>query len=83
MGSVDSLKQAVQELQRDITLRRSLTKDLTINDLKTKISQTEELLDVHLSTIEEKQPSLEQVILLINHVCEVDVDNCESSWELM
>jgi hypothetical protein len=61
MGSVDSLKQAVQELQRDITLRRSLTKDLTINDLKTKISQTEELLDVHFSTIEEKQPGLEQV----------------------
>ncbi|XP_060584002.1 RING finger protein 207-like [Ruditapes philippinarum] len=60
MGSVDSLKQAVQELQRDITLRRSLTKDLTINDLKTKISQTEELLDVHFSTIEEKQPGLEQ-----------------------
>ncbi|XP_045161431.2 RING finger protein 207-like [Mercenaria mercenaria] len=60
MGSVDSLKQAVQELQRDITLRRSLTKDLTISDLKTKITQTEELLDVHMSSIEEKQPGLEQ-----------------------
>lgn len=60
MVSVDSLKQAVQELQRDITLRRSLTKDVTVTDLKSKISETEELLDVHLSTVEGKQPNLEE-----------------------
>lgn len=61
MSSVDNLKQSVQELQRDITLRRSLTKDVTVADLKSKITQTEELLDVHMSTIEGKQPGLEQV----------------------
>lgn len=61
MSSVDILKQSVQELQRDITLRRSLTKDVTVADLKSKITQTEESLDVHMSTIEGKQPGLEQV----------------------
>ncbi|KAL4217956.1 hypothetical protein ACF0H5_022695 [Mactra antiquata] len=60
MAHVDKLKQSVQELQRDITLRRSLTKDLTVCDLKTKISEVEERLDCHLSTMEGKQSDLEK-----------------------
>lgn len=60
MHMVQGLKQSVQELQRDITLRRSLMKDLTIIDLKAKISETEELLSVHRTVMEEKQVGLEK-----------------------
>jgi len=61
MGITDNLKQSVQELQRDITLRRSLTREVTVNELKTRISSTEERLEKHYTIMEAKQPNLEQV----------------------
>jgi len=61
MHRVDQLKQSVQELQRDITLRRSLTREVTVNQLKSSILSTEEQLEEHLSSVEGKQPGLEKV----------------------
>lgn len=61
MGTTDSLKQSVQELQRDITLRRSLTREITVNELKTRILNTEESLEKHYANTEAKQPNLEKV----------------------
>lgn len=61
MGETDRLKQSVQELQRDITLRRSLTREMTVNELKSRIISTEEKLEKHYANMEAKQPSLEKV----------------------
>ncbi|KAH3826960.1 RING finger protein 207-like [Dreissena polymorpha] len=60
MITVNRMKQCVQELQRDITLRRSLARELTVSDLKAQIADTEESLNRHLAEVEAKQPSLEQ-----------------------
>ncbi|XP_052819594.1 RING finger protein 207-like isoform X2 [Mya arenaria] len=60
MSKVDKLKQSVQELQRDITLRRSLTREITVSDIKSCISTTEEKLDDHLIHVEGKQTGLEK-----------------------
>ena len=61
MHSVDGLKLGVQELQRDLTLRRCLAKEAAINMLDDKISGVEELLSKHLIVVEQKQPDLEKV----------------------
>lgn len=61
MSVTDSLKQSVQELQRDITLRRSLTREITVNELRAQITSTEERLEKHFSNMEAKQPCLEKV----------------------
>ena len=61
MHSVDGLKLGVQELQRDLTLRRCLAKEAAINTLDDKISGVEELLSKHLIVVEQKQPDLEKV----------------------
>ena len=61
MHSVDGLKLGVQELQRDLTLRRCLAKEAAINTLDDKISGVEELLSKHLVVVEQKQPDLEKV----------------------
>ena len=61
MHSVDGLKLGVQELQRDLTLRRCLAKEAAINTLDDKISGVEELLSKHLIVVEQQQPDLEKV----------------------
>ena len=65
MHSVDGLKLGVQELQRDLTLRRCLAKEAAINTLDDKISGVEELLSKHLIVVEQKQPDLEKVCLFL------------------
>ena len=61
MQKVEGLKVSVQELQRDITLRRSLTKDGFITDLRMQIGEAEEKLEQHKTYVESKQSGLEQV----------------------
>ena len=61
MQNVDGLKLGVQELQRDLTLRRCLAKEAAIGALNAKISEVEDLLSKHLVAVEQKQPGLEKV----------------------
>ena len=61
MQKVEGLKLGVQELQRDLTLRRCLAKEAAMGSLETKISQVEESLGKHLAAVEQKQPGLEKV----------------------
>ncbi|XP_041377186.1 RING finger protein 207-like [Gigantopelta aegis] len=57
---LEKLKSDVQELQRDLTLRRCLTRKSAIPNLKELISTIEQQLEVHRDTIEQKQPALEK-----------------------
>lgn len=60
-SSVEKLKAQVQELQRDLTMRRCLTKTTTVEELQACITEMERKLLQHKSTVEQKQPVLEKV----------------------
>lgn len=60
MQGVEGLKLGVQELQRDLTLRRCLAKEAAIGSLDARISEVEESLSKHLIEVEQKQPGLEK-----------------------
>ena len=65
MQNVEGLKLGVQELQRDLTLRRCLAKEAALGALKTKIFEVEDSLGKHLTAVEQKQPGLEKVSICI------------------
>ena len=67
MQGVEGLKLGVQELQRDLTLRRCLAKEAAIGSLDARISEVEESLSKHLTEVEQKQPGLEKVIRIFKH----------------
>ena len=64
LQKLEKLKCEVQELQRDLTLRRCLTRRSAVPDLKESISTIEQQLQVHRDTIEQKQPVLEKVYFI-------------------
>jgi hypothetical protein len=55
------LKFNVQELQRDLTLRRCLVKASAMQDLQEEITELQKDLDDLLLLTEKKQPALEKV----------------------
>ncbi|KAL3862088.1 hypothetical protein ACJMK2_008082 [Sinanodonta woodiana] len=55
---VEKLKVNVQELQRDMTLRRCLSKITADTDITSMIKSIEEALDSHQMSLEQKQPVL-------------------------
>ncbi|KAK3591037.1 hypothetical protein CHS0354_026051 [Potamilus streckersoni] len=55
---VEKLKVNVQELQRDMTLRRCLSKITSDTDITSMIKNIEESLDSHHLSLEQKQPVL-------------------------
>jgi len=59
---VERLKNQLQELQRDLTLRRCLTRSTTVEDLQLHVDKVEEQLINHKTRVEQKQPVLEKVI---------------------
>ncbi|KAJ8320853.1 hypothetical protein KUTeg_002440 [Tegillarca granosa] len=59
-SAVDKLKNNVQELQRDLTLRRCLARKSTVSDLISSISKMEDNIDLHYSKVEQKKPLLEK-----------------------
>ena len=68
LQKLEKLKCEVQELQRDLTLRRCLTRRSAVPDLKESISTIEQQLQVHRDTIEQKQPVLEKVSVIYNYL---------------
>ena len=86
MQNVDGLKLGVQELQRDLTLRRCLAKEAAIGALNAKISEVEDLLSKHLVAVEQKQPGLEKVgsqqhwIYPKYYYSITSYDTCPKSW---
>ncbi|XP_060075853.1 RING finger protein 207-like [Ylistrum balloti] len=57
---VERLKSHLQELQRDLTLRRCLTKQTVMEELQCKVEQVEQQLESHKIRMEQKQPHLEK-----------------------
>ncbi|XP_069116461.1 RING finger protein 207-like isoform X2 [Argopecten irradians] len=57
---VERLKSHLQELQRDLTLRRCLTKQTVMEELQGKVEQVEQKLEGHKTRMEQKQPLLEK-----------------------
>ncbi|XP_067659126.1 RING finger protein 207-like [Haliotis asinina] len=60
LQKLEKLKSQVQELQRDLTLRRCLARRSAVEDLKNVIDSVESQLEKHHGYIEEKQPALEK-----------------------
>lgn len=58
---IEKLKYNVQELQRDLTLRRCLIKTSAVSDLQEEITDLGKDLDNLFLQTENKQPSLEKV----------------------
>uniref|UniRef100_A0A2C9LLC5 RING finger protein 207 n=1 Tax=Biomphalaria glabrata TaxID=6526 RepID=A0A2C9LLC5_BIOGL len=56
----ETMKSQCQELQRDLTMRRCLTKKDEVCTLTTKIETIQNDLDSHYTTLEQKLPSLEK-----------------------
>lgn len=61
LQKLEKLKSQVQELQRDLTLRRCLARRSAVEELKSVIDGVECQLEKHYGYIEEKQPTLEKV----------------------
>lgn len=61
---IEKLKFNVQELQRDLTLRRCLIKTSAVTDLQEEIIDLKKDLDNLFLLTENKQPSLEKVCSL-------------------
>ncbi|OWF52070.1 RING finger protein 207-like [Mizuhopecten yessoensis] len=57
---VERMKSHLQELQRDLTLRRCLTKQTVMEELQAKVEQVEQQLEDHKTKMEQKQPVLEK-----------------------
>lgn len=66
MQNVEKKKNDVQELQRDLTLRRCLSKGTVFSDMIISIEKLEHNLKGHHSILEQKHPILEKVILFHN-----------------
>ncbi|XP_046326128.1 RING finger protein 207-like isoform X1 [Haliotis rufescens] len=60
LQKLEKLKSQVQELQRDLTLRRCLARRSAVEELKSVIDGVECQLEKHYGYIEEKQPTLEK-----------------------
>ena len=58
---IDKLKYTVQELQRDLTLRRCLIKTSAVSDLQEEITDLQKDLDDLFILTDKKQPALEKV----------------------
>ncbi|KAK3104714.1 hypothetical protein FSP39_008469 [Pinctada imbricata] len=57
---LEKLKTRVQELQRDLTVRRCLSKTESFSVFQEEITSLEEMLEAHYQLTEQKQPALEK-----------------------
>jgi hypothetical protein len=62
----EKLKTLIQELQRDLTVRRCLAKMTVVSELDVQIKSLQQSLDEHFTKNEQKQILLEKVCICQN-----------------
>jgi hypothetical protein len=62
----EKLKTLIQELQRDLTVRRCLAKITIVSELDVQIKSLQQSLDEHFTKNEQKQILLEKVCICQN-----------------
>ncbi|XP_064610382.1 RING finger protein 207-like [Liolophura sinensis] len=60
LQKLEKLKSCVQELHRDLTLRRIMAKNCKVSDFKTEVAEVDEQLTKHCDHLEQKRIALEK-----------------------